>query len=200
MGAPAHHQGPKEEAPLTSTRLTTRILAIDGRSGAGKSTLARTLAVAVGAQLVHVEDLYPGWDGLRTGAMTLANEVLAPLRAGQRVTPPRWDWHAGCWAAGREIVPGLIVVEGCGAISRASRPLVDVAVWLDAPELLRRERATTRDEDDAWWAGWAQQEEAFYRDENSPALADLRYATDTDLAMITAGIRDRGWPQPQIPA
>lgn len=79
MGAPAYHQGPEEEAPLTATQRSTRILAIDGRSGAGKSTLARTLAVAVGAQLVHVEDLYPGWDGLRTGAMTLANAVLAPL-------------------------------------------------------------------------------------------------------------------------
>ncbi|MEO8095730.1 MAG: hypothetical protein ABI632_12485, partial [Pseudolysinimonas sp.] len=40
------------------------VVLIDGRSGAGKTTLARELAPLVGAQLVSLDDVYPGWDGL----------------------------------------------------------------------------------------------------------------------------------------
>jgi para-aminobenzoate synthetase len=44
------------------------IIAIDGRSGAGKTTLAIELAATLRnhhkVSLFHLEDIYPGWDGL----------------------------------------------------------------------------------------------------------------------------------------
>ena len=43
----------------------TRLIAIDGPSGAGKTTLARDVAAVLAAPTIHMDDLYPGWDGLR---------------------------------------------------------------------------------------------------------------------------------------
>lgn len=41
------------------------VVLIDGRSGAGKTTLANTLICHhADWQLVHADDLYPGWSGL----------------------------------------------------------------------------------------------------------------------------------------
>src|SRR6476661_4492660 len=42
----------------------TRLVAVDGPSGAGKTTLAAEVADALGAPTIHMDDLYPGWDGL----------------------------------------------------------------------------------------------------------------------------------------
>ena len=45
---------------------------IDGPSGSGKTTLAAEIEQhwnsAVKLQVVHMDDLYPGWDGLAEGA------------------------------------------------------------------------------------------------------------------------------------
>ena len=60
---------------------------IDGRSGTGKTTLGEALATELGAQLVHLDDVYPGWDGLSAAASAVVEDVLgAP--SGYR----RWDW------------------------------------------------------------------------------------------------------------
>ncbi|MGO1545245.1 MAG: hypothetical protein ACTHXA_13000 [Gulosibacter sp.] len=166
------------------------IIAIDGRSGSGKSTLAGEVIDRIGGQLIHVEDFYPGWGGLESGAVYLASQVLKPLRQGERVATPRWDWHSDVFRDGDVIEPrGLIVVEGCGALSRASRPLLDFAVWLEAAPEFRRARATERDGDDRWWAGWAAQEDAFYERERSPQLADLQLSADGDAEELIARLR-----------
>nr|WP_281170819.1 AAA family ATPase [Gulosibacter molinativorax] len=155
------------------------MVALDGRSGSGKTTLADQLARRTGCQVLHVENFYPGWEGLDAGSEYLVREVLVPLREGKSVRTHRWDWHVDQFFAGALIEPaGLIVIEGCGAISNASRPLLDVAIWLEADERIRRARATTRDGDESWWLGWQAQEDAFYTREQSDRLAD--YVLDAD--------------------
>ena len=173
---------------------TSCVLAIDGRSGAGKTTLACDVALATSAQLVHVEDFYPGWDGLADGAKYLVHEVLEPVRAGDVVVPRRWNWHAGAFELGVPVYPGLIVVEGCGALSRASRPLVDVAAWFDVDAELRHRRASLRDGDDGWWDAWRAQEDAFYAAEGSAELADVTLPAAVGVAEALAVLADHGWP------
>lgn len=53
---------------------------IDGRSGSGKTTLTERLVArqrldGVGVQVMHVEDLYPGWDGLAAGSESVATAL-----------------------------------------------------------------------------------------------------------------------------
>jgi hypothetical protein len=180
-----------------ATQRTSCILAIDGRSGAGKTTLASDVALVTGAQLVHVEDFYPGWGGLADGADYLVREVLEPVLAGDVVVPRRWNWHADAFELGVPVHPGLIVVEGCGALSRASRRLVTLGAWFDVDAELRHRRASLRDGDDAWWEAWRQQEDAFYAAEGSAELADLTLPADIGVAEAIAVLADHGWPAPQ---
>src|SRR6202042_2836673 len=42
----------------------TRLIAVDGRSGSGKTWFAGRLARPLDAPVIHLDDLYPGWDGL----------------------------------------------------------------------------------------------------------------------------------------
>ncbi|MCS6570278.1 ATP-binding protein [Curtobacterium flaccumfaciens pv. flaccumfaciens] len=147
------------------------VVLIDGRSGTGKTTLGAQVAEQLGAQLVHLDDLYPGWDGLRAAADAVVTDVLgAP--SGYR----RWDWAADAPADWTSVDPDLpIVVEGCGALSRASAPLASLRVWLEADDAVRWDRAIGRDGEvfAREWDRWAAQEQAFIAAEDPAALADV---------------------------
>jgi uridine kinase len=49
----------------------TRLIGLDGRSGSGKTWLADRLARPLDAPVIHLDDLYPGWDGLAQAADVL---------------------------------------------------------------------------------------------------------------------------------
>ncbi|MBG6053797.1 uridine kinase [Salinibacterium sp. CAN_S4] len=151
------------------TARARRIL-IDGRSGSGKTELARALVDGwPGCQLVRLDDLYPGWDGLDAGSRAVAS-ILTTARWRA------WDWAAGVPGARHELdASAPIVIEGVGAISRSSLALADVAVWVDLDDATRKSRALNRDGDAyaPFWDRWAQQEERFMARENPRALASM---------------------------
>lgn len=143
------------------------VLLIDGRSGAGKTVLARELAARTGATLVSLDEVYPGWDGLDAGA----DAVPGIIRTGSW---RRWDWSADRPGESARISrDGCLIVEGCGAISRASRLLADHAWWIERDDAERRERALGRDGDTyaPHWERWARQEDAFIAREQPQRLA-----------------------------
>lgn len=158
------------------TGAPTRILLLDGRSGSGKTTLADRIAPLFGAEVVHLDDLYPGWHGLEQGSLTAVRHVVRPLREGMEAVYRRWDWAADAYVDEVRIAPGgVVIVEGCGALSRESAVLADVSLWLDLDETERHRRARERGGDDWWWQLWREQEDAFYARERSPELADLTW-------------------------
>lgn len=146
------------------------VLLIDGRSGAGKTVLARRLAAELpDATLVSLDDVYPGWDGLEAGS----DAVPGIIRDG---TWRRWDWAAdGPGTPASVDRTGSLIVEGCGAISRASRALADHAWWLELDAAERKRRALERDGDTyaPHWDRWAAQEVAHDLREHPRELADL---------------------------
>ncbi|WP_260980994.1 ATP-binding protein [Curtobacterium pusillum] len=147
------------------------VVLVDGRSGTGKTTLGNALATELGAQIVHLDDVYPGWDGLRAASEAVVTDILGEP-SGYR----RWDWTTSepdGWTAVDPRLP--IVVEGCGALSRASAPLATLRVWLEADDRARWERAIGRDGEvfAREWARWAAQEEAFIAAEQPAGLADV---------------------------
>jgi cytidylate kinase len=141
-----------------------RITLVDGRSGAGKTTWATALARRTGAQLLSLDDVYPGWDGLEAAEAHVLEHVLRAI-ADDR--PPRWrswnwvDDEPGSWHA---LDPARdLVIEGCGAISPAARALAHHAVWVElADDAERRRRAIARDGEvfARNWTRWALQEDA----------------------------------------
>lgn len=147
------------------------VVLIDGRSGTGKTTLGNAVASRLGAQIVHLDDLYPGWDGLRAASMAVVTDVLGGP-SGYR----RWDWtdsKPDGWTAVDPRLP--VVVEGCGALSRRSAPLASLRVWLEADDAIRWARAIGRDGEvfAREWERWAAQEAGFIAAERPAALADV---------------------------
>jgi len=55
------------------------VIALDGRSGSGKTSTADALqALDPDLLILHVEDFYPGWDGLLAGIDRVVHDVLIP--------------------------------------------------------------------------------------------------------------------------
>lgn len=140
------------------------ILLVDGRSGSGKTEFARALGAQ---QLVRLDDLYPGWEGLRSGS----EAVVTLLTEGRW---RRWDWERSAPAEWNRVDLGRdLVVEGCGALTARSRALATHAVWVELDEPDRKSRALARDPYYApHWDAWAAQEEEHLARDNPRALAD----------------------------
>jgi hypothetical protein len=145
-----------------------RVLAVEGRSGSGKSTLAAAVAGRLDASLLHMDDLYAGWDGLAEGVTALRDQVLVPLTEGRPAIWRRWDWAAGAYAESHRVPDGeWLVVEGVGSGGRVLRAYLCGLVWLESPTAVRKRRALARDGAiyEPHWDRWARQEAAFYADE-----------------------------------
>ena len=152
-----------ERAPASSDGEPARaqravpVVTIDGYSGSGKSTLAAALARLVnGWQVLHLDDWYPGWDGLAAGA-DIACRIAADLRAGRASSYKAWDWENGTTGATTRVPLAPTIIEGCGAIEAVA----DLAVWIADPgEDERRHRALARDGQTyaPHWQRWADQD------------------------------------------
>ncbi|MBX7446110.1 MULTISPECIES: aminodeoxychorismate synthase component I [unclassified Arthrobacter] len=157
------------------------IIAIDGRSGAGKTTLAIELAARLRAHhkvsLFHLEDIYPGWNGLAAGVERYVSTVLAPLSRGGAASWTSWDWENHYDGDTRVTLPAeIVIVEGVGAAAEAARPLLSAVVWAESPDEVRRVRALARDGEtyEPYWDQWAAQEEEWLGQDDVPGHADLR--------------------------
>ena len=152
-----------ERAPASSDGEPARaqravpVVTIDGYSGSGKSTLAAALARLVSDwQVLHLDDWYPGWDGLEAGA-DIARRIAADLRAGRASSYEAWDWENGTTGATIRVPLAPTIIEGCGAIEAEA----DLVIWIADPgEDERRHRALARDGQTyaPHWQRWADQD------------------------------------------
>ncbi|HEY8319514.1 MAG TPA: hypothetical protein VIG76_11850 [Amnibacterium sp.] len=167
-------------------RFGAGVLLIDGRSGSGKTTLARWLAPRLGARVLQMEELYCGWDGLDRAAGVLAERVLPAFAAGRVASWPRWDWAEGRVDGTGFLRPGgRLIVEGCGALTAASRPFAGLALLLDVDPVVRSWRIRRRDPAGALpgHQRWAAQEQRQRARETMRALADLVLVGGVGLPM-----------------
>lgn len=152
-----------ERAPASSDGEGARaqravpVVTIDGYSGSGKSTLAAALARLVsGWQVLHLDDWYPGWDGLAAGA-DIARRIATDLRGGRASSYEAWDWENNATGATVSVPLAPTIIEGCGAIEAEA----DLAIWIADPgEEERRNRALARDGQTyaPHWRRWADQD------------------------------------------
>ncbi|MGO4145016.1 chorismate-binding protein [Paenarthrobacter sp. YAF11_1] len=157
------------------------IIAVDGRSGAGKTTLAVELAARLRqhhkVSLFHLEDIYPGWNGLMPGIERYVGTVLTPLSSGQAAEWTSWDWERHYDGGLNVTLPAeIVIVEGVGAAADAARPMLDAVVWVEAPGDDRRRRALARDGStyEPYWDSWAAQEDEWLSTDQVIGAADVR--------------------------
>ena len=159
---------------------TRRLICLDGPAGSGKTTLAarvrRAVPAGVSCRVVHLDDLYPGWDGLRAGVEHVVETVVRPFAAGRPGRYRRWDWHSsapGPWVD----VPlvDLLVLEGVGAGSLLVDDVVTTLVWVEADDDVRLSRGVERDgvasRDD--FVAWMASEAPYLDGQRTRARADL---------------------------
>jgi len=155
----------------------TKVVAIDGPSGAGKTDFAATLAERLpSAHVLHMDDLYPGWDGLEEAVAGLHDQVLAPLARGERAAYRRWDWEHDRYAEWQSLpATNLLLVEGVGSGAGPSAQLESVLIWIEADRDVRFHRGIARDGDPylPHWQHWAAHEEALFAGDGTRDRADL---------------------------
>jgi uridine kinase len=156
---------------------STRVVAIDGPAGSGKSTLAASLATKLDAPVVHMDDLYPGWDGLAAAAPLLHEWVIEPLAQARPVRFQRYDWSLDTYGDWLHVPRSdVLVVEGCGCGSRIIAPHLTMLLWVEAPREVRFARGIERDGValQPLWERWARQEEDLFAAELTRQRADYR--------------------------
>ena len=157
------------------------LVLVDGASGTGKTSLAAELVARWPTDrhlvVVHMDDLYGGWDGLAAGILALEVSLLTPRSRGEDAHLGSFNWLTKSWDDGQIIPAGVdVIVEGCGSFGPTQAHNADARIWLEAPEELRRERALGRGAEDfeRHWDMWEQQFHQFERRVQPSQLASLR--------------------------
>jgi len=154
-----------------------RLICVDGPAGSGKTTWAAAIAdLAPSTQVVHMDDLYPGWSGLPKVDAQLGG-LLLPLAENRPGSYRRYDWVSAEFAERVVVDPTrLLVVEGVGCGASRFAALVTVLVWIEAPEDVRMQRGLARDGDAfaPHWEQWAAGEAEVFARERTRERADVR--------------------------
>jgi uridine kinase len=156
-----------------------RLVCVDGPAGSGKTTLADQLAAVTGAGVVHMDDLFPGWDGIRLAAPQVV-ALLEALARGETGCYRRYDWLSGAYAEEHRVPPApLLVLEGVGSGRTPWADLITTLVWVEAPRDERLRRGLERDGAtvEPQWLRWMGAEDDLFAEERTRERADLVLAT-----------------------
>jgi uridine kinase len=127
------------------------IIAIDGPAGAGKTTLAHELYLAISLKMsvsvIHMDDLYDGWDNALTADLT---NILVYLTDQHKRSKPakmnRYNWMTSSYEDSEEIAPSdLLILEGVGSGDKAIQDDLAALIWIDIDPEIGVNRVIDRD-------------------------------------------------------
>jgi len=127
------------------------IIAIDGPAGSGKTTLAATLFLAlsphISTTVIHMDELYPGWESALGGELT---QSLTWLTSCHKSKKPLL-YSAFNWATNDFYEPKshpsthLLILEGVASAQIAIEERLATSIWLDLDPLIGYQRVIDRD-------------------------------------------------------
>ena len=127
------------------------VLAIDGPAGSGKSTLASEIARAFAGtydiEVIHLDELYNGWDeALSDELFQRIFKLIAAQRAGLATDLAIYDWAAKSFSGSREIkAVQLLIIEGVGSSNLLLQNDLTTSIWLDIEQSIGLARVLERD-------------------------------------------------------
>lgn len=177
-----------EEINAAAVRLgQTRLICVDGPAGSGKTTFATRLGAELQAPIVHMDDLYEGWDGAFSPHLVERIDawILTPLRHGVPARHLRYDWLAdrfGDWIDLPD-APHLIL-EGVRSADRGVREHAALVAWVESAPALRLDRVIDRDGEAIRPAmlTFQEREAEHFERQQTRAAADLIVRGDPDVA------------------
>ena len=159
----------------------TRLVCVDGPAGSGKTTFAAALerdarSSGLTVEVVHMDDVFEGWDGLADAGRRVRTGIVEPLVDGRAGGYARYDWHEQRFA---EQVPvhavDLLIIEGVGSGDAGYGQRIGVLVWIWAPEELRLRRGLERDGAtmERRWRQWMIDEHQLHTRDRTAERADV---------------------------
>ncbi len=132
-----------DEAIERATTARPRLIAIDGLPASGKSTLAHTMADALGAQCLWLDDfVLPErlWRGQVQPAFPFPYfdyaafmSTVRTLALGETARYLSYDWQTGERASEAVVHPdGPVIIEGVSALHPDLAPLYDLRFWVES--------------------------------------------------------------------
>lgn len=170
------------DALFDLTKASSRpIIAIDGPAGAGKSTLAEHLSAALAlkyrVQVLHMDDLYNGWQNAFDHH--LADSLITIAKAHQsmkEISISRFDWHQGEYRP-PELLPAaeLLIFEGVGSSQTPIREFLSASIWIEIDRQKGIERVLHRDgqQISSEMEMWLELQEQHFLQEGSEKAADF---------------------------
>lgn len=174
------------------------VLAVDGRCGSGKTSLAALLREVFGCAVFHVDDFFLPME-LRTPERLaepggnidrgrLLREVLAPLRAGEKIRYRPYSCLEGKLLPPVEERPGaLAVVEGTYALHPDFLDFYGLKVFLTCSPAAQQRRIFLRNGGEwlhDFLETWIPAEERYFE--------SMRVNRNCDLTLDTSGFGDFG--------
>ena len=151
-------------------------------AGAGKSTLASRIANAFPATrtvIIHMDDLYAGWEDALTPTLTknLEQNIARPASQGKSIEYRKYDWLAKKFGDFIRLnPPELLILEGVGSGQKAMRKYLDQLVWIDIEPEVGLSRVLQRDGDymETEMRVWQMRESEHFRGDNTRDCATIR--------------------------
>lgn len=168
-------------AALVTTRPAllgaTKLISIDGPAGSGKSTLAKLLAHELGADVIHMDDLYHGWeDALTASTFTrIGSQILQPLISGTSASYQKFDWINYQFSKWVELKPAVLIIEGVGAAAKEIRSYSSLTIWIEVEPDLGMQRVLQRDGNQiaSQMVNWQHEEASWHQLDDTKAAAEL---------------------------
>lgn len=144
------------------------IIAIDGPAGAGKTTLAHEIYLALSTkmsvQVIHMDDLYAGWDNALTADLSkILTYLVEQHLANSPARIQRYNWSASTFHDSEEIAPSdLLILEGVGSGDIEIQDKFAALIWMEIdPEdglkrVVNRDGAHVQEEMEKWLTTQAQ--------------------------------------------
>jgi uridine kinase len=169
---------------LTKT-LPTPIITIDGPAGAGKTTLASHLSISLGnyfsTSVIHMDDLYNGWEDPFGEPFIAALKTITESHAKKKsYVVSQYDWALGEYGPAKSFQPTqLLILEGVGSSTSHIRDVVAASIWIDIKPEVGLQRVLTRDGTSiaTEMQQWLKTQETFFTAEKSAELADFALTT-----------------------
>ena len=124
-----------------------QIILIDGPAGSGKTTFAKKLQGELNCQVVHLDEIYDGWDNALS--QTLSDKLLALVDSflkGESFDLEIYNWHESKFDSSISIMPAShLIIEGVGAGQSAIRQLAATLYWVEADPEIALKRVLERD-------------------------------------------------------
>ena len=161
------------------------VIAIDGPAGAGKTTLAENIARGFSARksstIIHMDDLYDGWDNALSSALLQKIITIVDLHKSERpIRYQRYDWVQGAFSESDELPSrNLLILEGVGSGQRGVEEFLSALIWIDLEPEEGLRRVLNRDGDHikVQMQKWLKTQQQHFDNEDTKNRADFILTT-----------------------